>query len=309
MRRAACGQCQRSVPMNDLYAMFGQTLCQPCADEELRRREGQKRPPGSVARQVDPTVCGPCGLDNGDTPLPQVAGIPCCEVCAASLRNRPFPAWIKTSLAALLLLAVFSFVRNWRFFKAYVEVVQSAHAAAAHDLERAEALHASAARRVPESRELAAMSAFFTGARLMSQGKEAEALPHLQQARGFMPKNPTLETMILHAQAGVAFGHKDYDAFLAKAKDIAARQPDDARSVATVASALACKYAATGDPSFRKEALDQLAKAAALAERGSRDFEEYAERIHHRLETREIITREEFERRYPQGWKAEEVRR
>src|SRR5262245_6039443 len=112
MRRTVCEQCKRSVALGELYTVAGRTVCKPCGDEELRRAEAEKPPPGPVVRLVDPTVCARCKLDNGDTPLPELAGAPYCERCADFLRHRPFPPWIKTSLAALLALAVLSFSYN-----------------------------------------------------------------------------------------------------------------------------------------------------------------------------------------------------
>jgi hypothetical protein len=68
-----------------------------------------------------------------------------------------------------------------------------------------------------------------------------------------------------------------------------------------MASALACKYAVTGDPAFRKQSEDTLAKAELLAQRSSEEksaFEPLAERIRYRLATREILDTDEYNRRF-----------
>jgi hypothetical protein len=120
-----------------------------------------------------------------------------------------------------------------------------------------------------------------------------------------MPKSAEVRRLLLVAEIGDAFDRKDYDTFLAKSKEIATQNPKEAQVAAGVASAYACKYAVTGEESFRQEALRQLEKAAALAPPGDKDYPEYANRIRHRIETREIIKREEFRRRFPNGWKPE----
>ena len=68
-----------------------------------------------------------------------------------------------------------------------------------------------------------------------------------------------------------------------------------------MASAYACKYAVTGDEQFKEESLKKLEEARSVA--GNNEvFEEYQQRILHRLYTREIIKRDEFIKRFPNGW-------
>ncbi len=76
----------------------------------------------------------------------------------------------------------------------------------------------------------------------------------------------------------------------------------------SLASAYACLFAATGDEAARKEAVSRLPsedERAAL----SPEEQKYVNRIEYRLATRDIILSKEFDRRFPQGWKAGEERR
>jgi hypothetical protein len=92
---------------------------------------------------------------------------------------------------------------------------------------------------------------------------------------------------------------------LKKATDYAKLTPTDATAVAGVASAYACKYAVTGTKEFRKQALEQLDRASKLVRpANAAEFRDYVTRIHHRLDTREVITRSEFHRRYPAGYRS-----
>jgi hypothetical protein len=115
-----------------------------------------------------------------------------------------------------------------------------------------------------------------------------------------------IEFYQIYAEIGAAFDRKDYDTMVAKSEEWVRRNPMDLRALAVVASACACKYAASGDESFKAKALEALAVAAAI--RGVKEFDELRQRIQHRLQTREIITLQEFRRRFPNGWKAEEAK-
>ena len=72
-----------------------------------------------------------------------------------------------------------------------------------------------------------------------------------------------------------------------------------------VASAYACKYAQTQDEQYRIMSMDALDRARTLANSTpelKEYFVEYEQRILHRLHTKQIIDRNEFIKRYPNGW-------
>ena len=76
-----------------------------------------------------------------------------------------------------------------------------------------------------------------------------------------------------------------------------------------VASALACKYAKTGDSSYREQAEGMLAQAANDAKtepNAQKIYDEYAERIQYRLKSREIIDTDEYNRRFRSGQTAKQ---
>ncbi len=303
MRHTACEHCKQSRPMSEMFLVFGRSLCEKCADVDLAQRKQKKIPEGSVRRQTDPTICSGCGRDNGSSALPTLGGgLPVCPVCDRKFRNQPFPGWIKAALTGLLLLAAFSCVYNWRFFQAYVEIQQGVRSAEAQDFKSAALSLDSASRRVPESKEVGGVASFYRGLDLLSQGKSAEALPHLQQALQVMPGNRTTQDLILRAELGVAFDRRDYDQFLAKSKIAMNRSPRDPVAVASVASALACKWAVTGEQSFKQEAVNYLEQAKRLAGAENASLKEYEARILYRLDSREIISREEYQRRFPAGY-------
>jgi hypothetical protein len=136
------------------------------------------------------------------------------------------------------------------------------------------------------------------------QDEEAARLMH--EASNEYPQSQDLASAALALDGGVAFDHKDYDGFLRLYQTSWEKNPEDAHLAGGVASALACKYAVTGDPSYRKQAEQILEKARELSQHSAEEkaqFEEYAERTRYRLESRVIIDKTEYDRRFRQETK------
>jgi tetratricopeptide (TPR) repeat protein len=134
-----------------------------------------------------------------------------------------------------------------------------------------------------------------------SLGHEEEAARLMNEASRAYPQSRQLAVSALLFDGRVAYDRKDYDALLQVSRDALARLPDNPTLVAGVASALACKYAVTGNPEFRHEAERLLVQARTLSlsspEEAAR-FDEYAERIPYRLDSRVIIDKDEYDRRF-----------
>lgn len=285
--------------MNDTFILGESTVCRPCCENALS--ELNTDTPPNIRQQTDPTVCHRCNRDGGDSTLPTVAGMPACEACYAYMHHYPFPAWIKASASALVLLVVFATVWNLRFVRGYREMNMSMAALGQGDLALAASMAHSAARHVPESMDIAALESYFDGIANLRNNNSAEALSYLKTAGELLPPSFGVDDLILQARIGVAFDNSNYDEFLALASQEALKRPSDAGIQATVASALACKFAATGDESYHERALARLKLAKNLAA-GAPGMAEYEQRIMHRLSTREVIDEKEFNIRFPQGW-------
>jgi hypothetical protein len=292
--------------MRGSFAIAGQNMCRTCAEQFVASRAGGTVPAGSVTRLVDATICAKCEADNGSLEFGRVAGAPLCDTCTAFFRNRPFPTWLKWSFVGFVCVAIAAQAYNWRYFMAYIEMLRGNRALARGNVDLATDLLESAARRVPDVPELAVMPNILRAMQLVGQEKDEEALALLQKAKFRAP--PQLATTIregeIQAEIGIAFRKKDFDAFLRLAQEMENLDPQEAMSAANVASALACKYAVTGDPAYRAQCLQQLDKAKALNGPNDTNFAEYENRIQHRLATRKIITGKEFKEQFPNGWKA-----
>jgi hypothetical protein len=306
MRHAVCEGCGQSAPQGETVAILGKTLCRGCAEQFLNVAS-QPLPQESIQRQIDPTICGFCSVDGGDRELPKVLGVPTCEACDHKLRHRPFPRWIKVSAVALLVLVIGAFVHNYRFIQAHWAFQQSFRSLRDGRIHEASEQMASAAALVPDEPEFLVLSKLFAGGDMLTQEKEAEAAVLLKQAQSQLPPThplrPMADAYLAAAQAGVAFNAKDYDAFLAIQKEFHGKHPGEPQALLGMASAHACKYAVTGKEQHKKEAMKFLDDAAKWPQ--SPESAKFRERIEHRLHTRTILERKEFEKQFPNGWKPE----
>ena len=136
--------------------------------------------------------------------------------------------------------------------------------------------------------------------KLVEQNRYAEAGKLAREAQQIYPEDPSWQRAILSLEIGDAFERKDYDTFLALAQKVFELEPGSSLAAAQVASALACKFAVTNDPAWRARAEEALEKARQLSvtPEGKNSFEEYQERILHRLNSRQIITKAEYDRRF-----------
>jgi hypothetical protein len=133
------------------------------------------------------------------------------------------------------------------------------------------------------------------------ENKDEEGAQLMAEAMRIYPESQELRRAARIYEGGVAFNRKDYARFLAIAEEEEAKAPEKPMPVAVLASALAARYAETGDEALRQRAESILSRALTLAAASPEDkaqADEYAERIRHRLATREIIDKEEYDRRF-----------
>jgi hypothetical protein len=296
LREERCSKCRKTYPMNSMFTVRGSLTCESCLEQMLMSDGTLER--SEIEGHVDPTVCANCGRDNGSSPLGQLASLPACDPCTSYFRNRPFPRWLKFSMALLLVVISLHLVSHRRFWLAYRDLKQAAET---EDFLIAAALHASAAQRVPESDDLKAVSSYMTAVTLLDEDRPEEAISHLEQCRGFLPPAFQVERVILVAGCSAAFDSGDYDKLLKISLELKRGYRNEPVEWARAASGYACKYALTGDESYRRNALAHLDSARARAPQDS-TLLEYEMRIMHRLHSREIINHDEFYERYPDGW-------
>ena len=352
MRQATCCQCGLTTTVRSFYTMNGKTYCEPCVWKAAREAKESGQPAEYIALE-DNSICRRCGAYSGDSvDHPIVGKLALCSSCAPKVSDWPYPAWLKTGLAILLLLLVVALVHGRRYFHAgrtmyigerlveeqrykqalpYLQetleiapesdkaVLLTAKAALAiGDIDTADkALQGHNAghfqdandRDFQEVKETwdRANSAFTKAeeaTKLAQQdGRAAQAAQLMHEAATLYPEAKGLAAVAESLDEGSAFEAKDYDKFLAITEKQWRERPSS-ETAAAVASALACKYAVTGDPSYRKQSEEMLEtshqkmSADPVEEKGS---QEYAERIRYRLDSRQIISKTEYDRKFRQS--------
>src|SRR5579872_6281221 len=100
-----------------MLALNGQLICQPCAQTRANQAKAE-RFNIKFTRVIDPTICAKCNTDYGNSEQPLIGGTPICANCSQGLYARPFPAWLRFSLAGLLLILVLDLWRGVPYFRA-----------------------------------------------------------------------------------------------------------------------------------------------------------------------------------------------
>lgn len=150
-------------------------------------------------------------------------------------------------------------------------------------------------------RAIAALEKADQATKLAQQdGRGVEAARLMHEAEAMYPEAPGLATLAEHFDEWAAFDRKDYDAFLSITQKQWKEQPSS-ETAAALSSALACKYAVTSDASYRQQSEEMLARAKELAQNDDpeqRSFKEYEGRIRYRLDSKQIISKQEYDRRF-----------
>lgn len=136
---------------------------------------------------------------------------------------------------------------------------------------------------------------------VQQSGKATEADALMHQAVTEYPEMKALQEVLPYYDAGAAFEKKDYDKFVMLYEQLAKQQPNLAGAAGGLASAYACKFAVTGDPSWKQKAEEMLEKARQLSQGSPEEqkaFTEYAERTRYRLSSRQIIDKDEYDRKF-----------
>lgn len=299
VRKVCCESCGKEYPLNETVSAFAKTYCFACADIQLKEMPPEAITNEAVFRQVDDTVCARCGTDNGQSQLDRLCEIPVCPACAERMRQWPFPLWIKAACILIVAGVIASTVLNWRFVVARYTMPKAFKAAfQEQNWEKAALLFDQAATAVPETQEMRSLHKYCLGVISYRKEQYDEALKYLLESKPLLPVELKVDSFIQETRIGKAFNDKNYEQFLQLALELEKSNPTSHFAIAQVASAYACIYAIKGQAENKEKAMDYLGKAEKQTDDLSRkDFEEYRDRILHRLSTREIITREQYYQR------------
>jgi hypothetical protein len=296
MRKQDCKHCGQGFGLNQLYSVFDEVLCQSCADKRLKDVPRKEVTPKTVYAMHDPTVCARCKADNGLDAYDLFLEVPICTPCRNHMKHYPFPLWIKAACVVIAVMVGFTIHMNLRFFKARIFLTQSMRLGFVdNQWEQASQGMEQVVTLIPESPDLKVLWHYTAGINELQSDHSQKAVDHLEQCNN-LPEDYHVKTLLLDAQSGVVFNKKDYPEFLRISQQRQKLYPNDPMILAQVSSAYACIYAAEGRDEDKQKSLDTLRHAEQLYGNSIPEgFTEYKERILYRLETRQILTKKEYD--------------
>jgi hypothetical protein len=300
MKHTQCNTCHSTtVPMSESIKIDGSVFCVSCYKAKFYDEQALF---GKVVEECfDPTVCAFCQKDNGDIDFPKTSKYPICNDCAVDIKSRTFPNWVKAFFAGIIVIVIFSFTWNWKYYQAYRNIKLSSVAMAEGNYASASSLMSFASEKVPEVADLKTLESYYKGLDFMTKDRNTEALVEFNKCKNDLPLDYHMSELLINARIGSCFENKDYKGFLDASKENLAVDTTLALSWACVGSAYACLYADKGQESDKTLAINNLDKAKSK-EKITDDIKSYYNMIEHRLYTRQIITREAFNKQYPNGW-------
>lgn len=278
MKQSVCWRCLKLFPVEEMVVTAGRSLCGPCSKAD------------AVARESEPVCCSVCQKQLPPGSKGQSGNASICDSCKATQWERTFPLWVKGMFAVLLTLAVLSYVFNYRFLVGYIESLRANRAWRDGKTEVAASLMESATKYVPESTDIDLKASLYRGVQFLGEGHPVEAVRLFRKYQEHYPEDQGINSLLLKAEANLAFQQKDYDTMLARYQTLFERDPSNPNIAAQVCSAFACKYAVTGEERFKQEANKYLERAKALDPKVFAAFEKL---IYYRLTTRKIFPSEE----------------
>ena len=300
MKKKDCDICDvKEIPWNDTIKIDGKNYCNNCFNTHFTDQNLLKNK--LVEKELDPTICSSCAKDFDELELKKISIYPICFDCETTLKNKTFPIWVKCFLVGILVLVIVSFIWNWKFYSAYMDIKKSNDFFAKANYAEASKYMNAASKKVPEVEDLVTISAFYTGIDLLVKDKSSEALKEFEKCKDKLPDGYNIHTLILEAQIGSCYDNKDYNGYLNASKEFLALDSTLPLSLTYVASAYACLYAEKGNDEDKQNAILYLSKAKQI-DSSSKDMLGYYNMIEYRLDSRRIIKREDFFKEFPNGW-------
>ena len=305
MKRMTCLDCRKQLPVAEIFLYKGQEYCAGCLDVKVN--SGIKITQNEVVGQIDDTICYNCGLDNGDVEFAKITHFPFCQKCTDFVRNRPFPRWIKLSAVIAIVIVLFGFFYNAKYFYAHLNIRQAEQAFWVGDFEKAYQKYDMAAQRLPHLLYLQIIADFYRGMYFLNEGDSQKALTLFMSYKSYYPDDTYVDMLIPLAEASVAFDVKDYQKSYSINKKYYESYPESADAILGRMASAACLYATTQKQQYKDETNEmfQAALSLEMSEEGRERVRELIQRMKHRMFSREIITEKEYFERFPDGWKGE----
>lgn len=234
------------------------------------------------------------------TAAPDAAPEPEARECAAEAaeplppgppaRRKGFPLWLRLAtwtMGVMLALGVIHVTNYVRARRALDRAIELAATGGAGAMAQAHAAAQRAYELFPENKYVRSFWHYFAGVDALTQGKFEDAIAQLTAVEIPMDENHwEYQRLLRLARMNLAYDRKQYEAFLALAREALKDEPDSASLLLKVASGYSMLYEERGEERLKEQALDYVDKARAAAEahpnklrreieRGARAIERY----------------------------------
>lgn len=300
MKLLNCDICpKKDIPQNETIKIDGKIYCQTCFERDFKDQSLLENK--LIENEFDPTICTSCSKDFDDKELRKISNYPICDDCEKTIRNKTFPTWVKAFFIVVVLFVVFSFFWNWKYFSAYNDLQSANEAFQNGNYKEASLKMEAASKQVNELEDLKTLTSYYKGVDFLVDDKNEEALEMFNNCKNKVPDDYDLDILIIQAKIGATFNNKDYKGYLDAASELLKTDTLSVTSLTSVASAYACLYAENGEEEDKKNSYLFLGKAKAI-DSTSEEVKEYYNRVEHRINSRLVISKEEFDKKYPNGW-------
>lgn len=132
--------------------------------------------------------------------------------------------------------------------------------------------------------------------KLYSESKYKEAAQRMREAAAAYPSFSVFDMQATLIDSSAAFDAKDYVRMMELTEAVWNKYPGY-DSASSLAGAYACVYASDGDEAMKEKALDMMAKAKTYisSKEEEDDLQEWEPRFNHRLQTRKILTKSQYD--------------
>lgn len=303
MKLTGCSDCKKVVPLNDTLIIDNVYYCFQCVESKYPN-EGELFS-HDVRKHYDDTVCNTCKNDFGDEVLKMNSHYPICDSCIVLLREKIFPKWVKAFFAVLVLIILFSFFWNLKYYQAYKEYNQANEFYSHGDFTNASKLALSANSKVPNVKILEFSSSYFHGVDLLYKGVSTEAYNEFYKLQNEYPDDNVVNSLLYYAKAGMAFDSGNYQGFLDASKKSLEMDGASPAILTAIASAYACIYVSKDDEEAKSNCIAYLDSAKAMNDTSAAALA-YFNKVEYRLFSKKIISSEEFDKKFPNGWQKTE---
>lgn len=301
MKTIECQVCHKQeIPLNKALKIDGVLHCEECLDSlypDQSQLEGKE-----VVHTLDLTVCSNCQTDFGNTELGTIANYPICDNCKLNIDKKVFPLWVKAFMLGLCILIIGAFVWNWKYYDAYKNLNKASDFMAIGDPGKAALYMEKASIQVPQSLDLMFLTAYYKGIHYLTIDESESAMNEFMKCRNNLPSDFNVDDYILQAKIGMTFDNHDYHGFLDACFESLKQDSTDAYRLTAVASAYACLFVSESKEEDLNLSTTYLNKAKSI-DNTSQALLDYYNKVEYRLFSKTIITSQEFDVKFPDGWK------